>query len=83
MKNIRIVVKNPEEANSSVLVEADSKRYGRGAIMFEGICFEECLDYIRRATRRDHFKLESYSVVPLYTDYKGKRLPWIMNVVAD
>jgi len=81
MKNITIVVSNPDRANSSILVKADSDRFGRDAIMFEGISFEECFSYVRRVTGRDHFQLQSYMMVQTYTDYKGKAFPWIMNVV--
>lgn len=81
MKNIRIVVSHPDHENSSILVKADSERFGIDAIMFEGISFDECLDYVRRETGRNHFQLQAFSMMATYTDYKGKTLPWIMNVI--
>jgi len=76
MKNIRIVVTD----NRTIVVRADTKRYGRDAIMYEGHTFMGCCDYIRRMTRNNHFKLNSYSCVRTFTDTEGRTMPWIMSV---
>lgn len=76
MDNIRIMVTD----NRTIIVKADTKRYGKDAIMFEGHTFMSCCDYIRRTEHTDHFKLESFSCVPVFTDTEGRTMPWIMNV---
>lgn len=76
MKNIRIVVTD----NHTIVVKADTRRFGRDAIMYEGSTFMQCCDYIRRKTGREHFTLRSYPMVELYTDPDGRVLPWIMDV---
>ena len=78
MKNMRIIVTD----NRTIVVKADTKRYGKDAIMFEGYTFMQCCDYIRRVCNTDNFKLNSYSCVQKYTDPSGKTMPWIMSVEA-
>lgn len=77
MKNFQIVVTD----NRTIVVLADSKRFGENAIMFEGKTFMECCDYIRRVTGNNHFKLTSYSRMKTFTDAEGRTMPWMMNVV--
>ena len=79
MKNVRIIAHRDKE--NYIVVEADSERFGKDAVMFEGNTFEQCCDYIRRTFRTNRFKLTSYAVVPLYTDRNGQTLPWILNIV--
>ena len=55
MKHIRIVVTD----SNTIVVKADTKRFGRDAIMYEGSTFMQCCDYIRRATGQEHFTLSS------------------------
>ena len=76
MENIRIIATE----NRTIVVKADSKRYGKQAIMFEGHTFMMACDYIRRTCRTNHFKLDSFSCVPLFTDTEGRTMPRIMNV---
>lgn len=76
MKNIRIVVTD----DNSIIVKADSDRYGKDAIMYQDINFMNCFDYVRRATGHNHFQIQHYSVTDLYTDCTGKtmaRYMWI------
>ena len=80
MTNIRIIVSYPHKRNSSIVVKANTKKYGENAIMFEGISFMECLNYIARVTGRDNFKVTALPYTPLYTDYKGQTLPYILSV---
>ena len=76
MKNIRIIVTD----NRTIVVKADTKRFGEGAILFEGSTFMQCCDYIRKVTKTDQFKLNSYSCVNMFTDTEGHTMPWIMSV---
>lgn len=80
MENITIMVLHPDQPNSSILVKADSKRFGKNEIMFEGISFKECFEYVKRETKRDHLRLMG-CLVGAYTDCKGKTFPWIMDVL--
>lgn len=77
MKNIRIVATD----NRTIVVKADTERYGKNAIMFEGNTFMQCCDYIRRVTKNNHFKLQSFSCVKTFTDTDGRTMPWIMDVI--
>ena len=76
MKHIRIVVTD----SNTIVVKADTKRFGRDAIMYEGSTFMQCCDYIRRTTGREHFTLSSSPLAELYTDPDGRVLPWLMDV---
>lgn len=76
MKNIRIMVTD----NKTILVKADTERYGKDAIMFEGNTFMQCCDYIRKATKNNHFKLSSYACVKMFTDTEGRTMPSILSV---
>lgn len=77
MKNFQIVVTD----NRTIVVLADSARYGKNAIMYEGHTFVSCCDYIRRVTRKNHFQLKSYDCIKTFTDTEGRTMPWMMNVV--
>ena len=77
MKNIQIVVTD----NRTIVVMADTKRYGNSAVMYEGSTFMQCCDYIRRTTKQNHFKMNSFAGVRMYTDPDGRTMPWIMDVV--
>lgn len=76
MENIRIVVKD-----SSIVVIADTKRFGKDAIMFEGHSFMECCDYIRRRTNNNHFKLKALTCFRSFTDSEGLTMPDHLDVV--
>jgi hypothetical protein len=77
MENFQIVVTD----NRTIVVLADSKRYGKNAIVYEGHTFMQCCDYIRRVTRKNHFKMKAYSCTRTFTDTEGRTMPWIMDVV--
>lgn len=77
MKNIEIEVTD----NHTIVVFADTKRFGKHQIMFEGITFDECFDYIRKHTGREHFQMQSYLLYDTFTDRKGKTFPISMNVI--
>lgn len=76
MKNIRIVALD----DHSIVVKADSERFGKDAIMYQDTTFMRCCDYIRRVTRTDHFRLQSLSCVPSFTDRDGRTMPMILEV---
>lgn len=76
MKNVRIVA----TVNRTIVVKADTERFGKDAIMYEGHTFMQCCDYIRRACRTDHFKLTAYSCEKMFTDADGCTMPWLMSV---
>ena len=76
MENIQIVVTD----NRTIVVKADSKRFGKGAIMYEGHTFMECCEYILRTCKKNNFRMKSYGCVELFTDTDGRTMPWIMSV---
>lgn len=76
MKNVSIVV----TSNNTITVVADTKRYGKQAIMYEDHKFMRCFDYIRRATGKNHFQIKHYSCSEPFTDTDGRtmsRFMWI------
>lgn len=77
MKNIQIVVTD----NFTIVVFADTRRFGKHKIMFEGRTFMECCDYIREHTGNNHFKLNGISTMRTFTDPDGCTMPWILDVV--
>ena len=76
MKNITIAVTD----NNIIVVRADTKRFGIGAILFEGYTFMQCCEYIRKMCRTNHFKLNSWSTCKTYTDPDGRTMPIVLNV---
>lgn len=70
MKNIHIAVTD----NNTILVKADTERFGKNAIMFEGRTFMECFDYIRRETGKNHFQIKHLSIVEPFTDTDGRTM---------
>ena len=77
MKDIQIVVTD----NRTIVVVATSARFGKNAIMYEGHTFMQCCDYIRRATKKNHFQLKAWSCTNTFTDTEGRTMPLIMDVV--
>lgn len=72
MKNIRIEATK----NKTIIVRADSDRFGKDAILYEDNKFIQCCDYIRRATGNNHFKLDGVPEIHgVFTDAEGKTLP--------
>lgn len=61
--------------NNTIVVKADTERFGKNAIMFQGWTFMMCFDYIRRATRKNHFKIDGMPFVHgVYTDSEGRTM---------
>lgn len=71
MENIRVRVTD----NDTIVVVADSKRFGKDAIMFEERTFMRCFDYIRRKTGKNHFKISGIpGFVGLFRDAEGRMM---------
>lgn len=77
MKNVQIVVTD----NATICVIADTKRFGKHQIMFEGRTFMEACDYIRRTTGINHFKINGLDAMRKFQDPDGRLMPWIMDVI--
>lgn len=72
LENIKIEVTD----NNTIVVIADTIRYGKNAIMYEDNKFVRCCDYIRQVTGNNHFKLDGMpSIHGIFTDTDGKTLP--------
>lgn len=81
MKNIRIEVK----AENYITVTADTKRFGKDEVMFEGNTFRQCFDYIKRALGMNpeaRLRISTYLIYAPYTDRMGETFPWYMEVIA-
>ena len=79
MENIRIEVKG----NDYIVVTADTERFGKDEVMFEGNTFRQCFDYIKRELGMDagaKLNLSSFFIYQPYTDRMGETFPWLMNV---
>lgn len=77
MQNIQIIV----EDENYIVVRANTKRFGDGAVMFEGNTFDECFNYITRETGREHLPLQSTLACGIYTDRAGRTFPPFMSVL--
>lgn len=77
MKNVSVVVTN----NNTIVVVADTKRYGKQAILYEDHKFMRCFDYIRRASGQNHFQIKSYSTSEQFTDTDGRTMARFMWIV--
>ena len=78
MKNIRIEAKRDDY----IVVIADSIRFGKNEVMFEGNTFGQCFDYIKREVRRDKLLLRSSFMYEAITDRTGITFPWFMEVMT-
>ena len=78
MKNIKIVVKR----NNYIVVIADTFRFGKNEVMFEGNTFNQCFDYVKRETGKKKLWLTSSFLFEAYTDREGQSFPWFMEVKA-
>ena len=78
MSNFRIVTKG----DNYIIVIADSKRFGKNEVVFEGNTFEQCFDYVKRMLRRERLSLTACLVDGSYTDREGRCFPCRMEVIA-
>lgn len=78
IRNIRIEVKR----DNYIVVIADSERFGKDEVMFEGNTFDQCFDYLKRELGKETIRLTSYFAYQEYTDRMGRCFPWLMRVVA-
>lgn len=76
MKNITITV----ERDNYIVVTADTERFGKNEVMFEGNTFNQCFDYIKRELGVDRLYFSSYMCLGAYTDRDGRCFPCEMWV---
>lgn len=76
MKNIRIEWQRPDY----IVVKADTIRFGKNEVMFEGNTFEDCFEYIKRETHQEHLSLMSGFLYEVVKDRTGRKFPWFMEV---
>ena len=77
MTNIEIEVMRADY----IIVRADTPRFGRGEIMFEGNTFDGCFDYVKRETGRDKLSLSGCIADGIFTDRVGRSFPTHMRVI--
>lgn len=63
-----------------IIVRADSTRFGKQEIVFEGNTFNQCFDYIKRETGKKELRLQSMLLYEPITDRDGRTFPWQMSV---
>ena len=78
MKNIRIEAKSP----TYMVVIADSDRFGKNEVMFEGNTFDQCFEYVKRETGKEKLQLQACILDGCYVDREGRCFPAFMNVVG-
>ena len=78
MTNIEIEVMR----ENYIVVRADSPRFGRGEILFEGNTFDQCFDYVKRETGREKLSLSSRLAYGVYIDWQGRAFPPFMRVLT-
>ena len=64
-----------------MIVKADSERFGKQEVMFEGNTFTQCFDYIKKITGKDKLQLRSYFIYAPVKDREGRCFPWLMDVL--
>ena len=69
MKNFHITARD-----RSIIVRADSDRYGKNAIVYQDISFMNCFNYIQRVTGKKHFQIKFLSASAPYTDVDGRTM---------
>lgn len=77
MKNIRIEMKS----KNYIVVIADTKRFGKNEVVFEGNTFNQCFDYVKRETGRESLRLEGAIADGCVTDREGRTFPAFMKVL--
>ena len=65
-----------------IVVKASTDRFGPQEIMYEGIAFRECFDYIKRETGADALRLIG-TMSSLTTDRNGETFPVFMRVEPE
>lgn len=76
MENISIEVIR----DNYIIVKADTKRFGKNEVMFEGNTFDQCFDYIKRELGIETINLTSELIFEPHTDRMGRTFPWMMWV---
>lgn len=76
MKNIRIEYVR----ENYIVVKADTERFGKNEVMFEGNTFNQCFEYCKRELGKDKLSLSSSIILGAYTDREGRTFPLYMEV---
>ena len=84
MWNIKIRADRVNEENKTtdyIVVVADTERFGKNEVMFEGNTWNQCFNYIKRELGIERVPLRTYVMFDGYTDREGRTFPWEMSVV--
>ena len=65
-----------------IVVKADTERFGKNEVMFEGNTFDQCFDYCKRELGKDKLNLSTSFLYECYTDREGRTFPWYMKVFS-
>lgn len=77
MKNVTVNVTD----TGTIVVRADTERFGKNEILFEGSTFMQAFDYIRQKSGNNHFKLQGMPVLyGWFTDKEGRTMPAKLEV---
>ncbi len=76
MQNIRVEAKR----DNYMVVLADTERFGKDEVMFEGNTFDQCFNFIKRETGRENLQLRSMALYETVTDRNGRTFPHYMEV---
>lgn len=64
-----------------IVVIADSERFGKEEVMFEGFTFNQCFNYLKRELGVDRLSLRAGMLMETYTDKDGRTFPIQMRCV--
>lgn len=70
-------------AENYIVVIADTERFGKDGIMFEGNTFDECFAYIRKECGEEasnSLSLHAWGMTNVYQDRNGRTFPIRMEV---
>lgn len=76
MNNFRIEA----QRSDYMIVRADSERFGKQEIVFEGNTWNQCFDYIKRETGKERLSLQSLFLYEPIIDREGRSFPWYIKV---
>lgn len=81
MENIEIYsAENRATGGAYIQVKADTERFGKGEVMYEGNTFDDVFAYIKRELGIESVQLHSAFIYELVTDRKGRCFPCYMKV---
>ena len=81
MENIRILAEyNKNTGGAYIVVKADTERFGKNEVMFQGNTFDQCFDYIKGMLGLEKLRLHSMFLYETITDRLGRSFPCYMEV---